>query len=133
MKRINYLILIALVSCNPTKNNFGNVEKVVHEVLSMNCKADIVYVFDEFTCGVCFDNLVNSASQINDDYWVLYATEDTKNFSYENCQLLGYIDKSKVLPIEYSIIRDLRELTSTYKGNYQLVFSGCDLQEIKPL
>jgi hypothetical protein len=133
MKRINYLILIALISCSPKKNNFGNVEQVVHEVLSMNCEVEIVYVFDEFTFGVCFDNLVNSASSNSFDYRVLYATENLDGFIYENCQLLGFIDKSKILPIEYSIIRDLRELTSTYKGNYQLMFSGCDLQEIKTL
>lgn len=133
MKRINYLILISLISCSPKKNNFGNVEQVVHEVLSMNCEVDIVYVFDEYSCGVCFDNLVNSASSNSFDYRVLYATENLDGFIYENCQLLGFIDKSKILPIEYTIIRELRELTSTYKGNYQLMFSGCDLQEIKTL
>lgn len=128
MKCSIFLVAILLLSCENSELKL--IEEKTYNILETSCANKNIYVFDEYSCGVCFDNLITSTKSKNIEFVILYATSSIENFQYENCQLLGYIEKENIIPIEYSIVEDLKQFTDSYKGNYQLLFSKCKLSDV---
>ena len=135
-KLILTIIILAQLSCfSPSrKQQLTTIEdEIIRYVNLSNIKN--IYVFDEYSCGICSDNLFNEinneANQKN--YTVLYSEKNFLNYEYENSILYGYVSREKITPVPYEIIQSLRKETNTTKGNYKLTIHKKQIKTIKTL
>lgn len=126
-----YLLLIVLLTTFSCNSGYPELDSSINAIDPLLTKNESLYVFDEESCSVCFDNLL-TLSQKKDEftYHVLYATTNIERYSYKNSQLWGFFDEEKITPVQYSIIEVLRNVTDTYKGNYEVVFENGQVVKI---
>lgn len=127
------LISASLLSCGPREPDFSEAQTILSAASERIplCDYSRVFVFDEYSCGVCFDGLILNAQASSEDFLVIYASPKWEKYKYEESQLVGYIDKSKIYPLDYSIIKKLRDETETHKGSYAIDLKDCQIQRVQ--
>ena len=121
---------LAILGCN-SKKSYLKVEETTAKFVSLQ-DFNTIYVFDEFSCSICTDNiLVGIKAEEADDFIVLYSEQNFEDYTYENSILVGYVPKSKILPASPEVIRALRIVTNTLKGNYRLQIEDKHIKSIK--
>jgi hypothetical protein len=126
------LLSTSLLRCAKEESLFPKSEEQVRQYVDIS-EYSGVYVFDEYSCSLCSDNVFGSIkNELGDnEYIVLYSEENYKNYTYENSVLAGYIPKEMIIPANPSLIETLRAETNTYKGNYKLYIENKTIESIK--
>tara|TARA_A100000171_G_C2132761_1_gene147862 strand:- start:725 stop:1153 length:429 start_codon:yes stop_codon:yes gene_type:complete len=121
-----------LLRCAREEVLFPKIEEQIRQYVDLSEYSGI-YVFDEYSCSICSDNVFGSIKNelADNEYIVLYAEENYKNYSYENSVLAGYVPKEMIIPANPSLIEALRAETNTYKGNYKLHIENKIIKSIK--
>jgi hypothetical protein len=126
---ISAIFLIS--NCHNTEIRFPDLEKLLDEYVDIK-EYSAIYVFDEYSCGICSDNILESInSRKSDEFIVLYSQENHTEYKYEDSILTGYVSESKIIPVSTGVIETLRSVTETYKGNYELQIIKKSILSIK--
>ena len=129
-KLIVIFCFLNILGCQNQKN-YLKVEETIAEFVSLQ-DFHTIYVFDEFSCSICTDNILGSINtEKGDDFIILYSERNFENYAYENCTLVGYVPESKILPASPEVVRALRAATNTFKGNYRLQIKNKHIKSIK--
>ena len=127
-----FLLLLLLINCNGI-SHYAQVEETLKqtEFNTSLCTKKKILVFDEFSCGSCFNIFLYNAQNIEADYIVLYGSKTFESFKFEDSQLVGYFPGEKVFPVDYKLVENLRKATDTHKGNYMLSMKNCKINSIE--
>ena len=127
---IVFFCILAILGCKSDKS-YIKVEETIAKFVSLQ-NFHIIYVFDEFSCSICTDNILGAINtEEGNDFIIIYSERNFQNYTYENCTLVGYIPESKILPASPEVIRALRVATNTLKGNYRLEIENKHIKSIK--
>lgn len=118
-----WLILLLLVWCCGSPSKYKDIDAFLADYPLPEEEKLSLYVFDEYACSICFENLLHQLPDVG-DYQLLFASKRWQKFSYEDSQLIGFIPKEHIIPVDYSIIALLHKSTETFKGNYLIELEG---------
>ena len=127
---IIFFCILAILGCK-SKKSYTEVEETIVRFVSLQ-GFNTIYVFDEFSCSICTDNILGGINaEKGNDFIILYSERNFENYRYGNCTLVGYVPESKILPASPEVIRALRIVTNTLKGNYRLQIEDKHIKSIK--
>ena len=125
------LAALLFVSCATGNKNQDIMDSLKRKADNLNlCDYSQIYVLDEYSCGACFNNVVSEIANSRSDYVILFATQMDKPFTFQESQLVGFVEESKVQVISYEIVSELRAATNTIKGNYGIQVNACEVETI---
>ena len=125
-----FFCILAILGCK-SKKSYIEFEETIVRFVSLQ-DFNTIYVFDEFSCSICTDNILGAINnEEGDDFIILYSERNFENYAYKNSTLVGYVPELKIIPASPDVIRALRVATNTFKGNYRLQIKNENIQFIK--